>query len=314
MLFLGTVFGADEMMVPFTPTDISNITKVEIHDGMYDGLYITRNTDMEMTQTPPTEWSFDTIMYADFEDETTMAGNLKVSIEAITNLIIKRKRTDEFKWITIDAKEILHDPEMTVEEMVAQMDMKGADLTATIGYEYEYAAVPVLNGSESVYSTATDKCLSNGIVILDADEIWVTEFMDNNFDTTAVVPNSVIETMWDKYPTIVRNTEANYETIQITASFIPGGADCTTEWDDEVVMMQWNRKAYDFLRNDKPKLLKATDGRIWLVYVTTPPSDTWDQSTELRKLTFTCAEIGNVNSEEDLWDAGLINAGEEWWN
>ncbi len=314
MLFLGSLFGADELMIPLVPTDISEINKVEIYDGIYDGLYITRNTEMEMGPTPPTEWSFETIMFADFEDNTTMAGNLKVSIEAITNLIIKRRRTDEFKWITIDAKEILHDPEMTLEEMVAQMDMKGTDYTATIGYDYEYAAVPVLNGIESVYSTAIDKCESKGIVILDADEVWMTTLTDNNFDTTAVVPNAVVETMWDKYPTIVRNTEANYETIQLTASFIPGDADCTTEWDDEIKMVEWDRKAYDFLRNDKPKLLKATDGRIWLVYVTTPPSDTWDQNTELRKLTFTCTEIGSVNSESDLWDAGLINAGEEWWS
>ncbi len=314
MLILGTVLGADELMIPLTPTDISDINKVTIHDAVYDGLYITRNVTREMTEVPPVEWDFDTVLFADFEDETTMAGNLKVSIEVITDLIIKRKRKDEFRWLTIDAREILHDPGMTPEEMVAQMDMKGVDLTATIGYDYEYAAVPVMNGIESVYSTAEAKCTSNGIIILDADEVWMTDYVENNFDTTAVVPNSVVETMWDKYPTIVRNTEANYETIQLTASFIPGDADCSTEWDDEVKMVQWDRKAYDFLRNDKPKLLKATDGRIWLVYITTPPSDTWDQSSEMRKLTFTCTEIGSVYSEADLWDAGLINAGEKWWS
>ena len=313
MIFLGTIFGADPLMIPITPTNIGNATKVQIFNGTYDSLYITKDVSMPMTITPPNDWTFDTILYADFEGDTTMAGNLKVSIMAITHLIIKRKRTDEFKWITIDAKEIRHDPGMTKEQLVAQMDMKGVDLTATIGYEYEYAAVPVMNGIESIYSTAKDVCNSKGIVILDDEEIWMTTYTDNNLDTTAVVPNSVVETMWDKYPTIVRNTEANYETIQVNASFVPGEDNCDTDWDDEKSMVEYSRRAYNFLRNDKPKLLKATDGRIWLVYVTTPPTDTWDQNSDMRKLQFTCTEIGSVYSEPDLWDAGLINAGEEWW-
>lgn len=313
MIFLGTIFGADPLMIPITPTNIGNATKVQIFNGTYDSLYITKDVSMPMTITPPNDWTFDTILYADFEGDTTMAGNLKVSIMAITHLIIKRKRTDEFRWITIDAKEIRHDPGMTKEQLVAQMDMKGVDLTATIGYEYEYAAVPVMNGIESIYSTAKDVCNSKGIVILDDEEIWMTTYTDNNLDTTAVVPNSVIETMWDKYPTIVRNTEANYETIQVNASFVPGEDNCDTDWDDEKSMVEYSRRAYNFLRNDKPKLLKATDGRIWLVYVTTPPTDTWDQNSDMRKLQFTCTEIGSVYSEPDLWDAGLINAGEEWW-
>lgn len=313
MIFLGTVFGADPLMIPITPTSVSNVNKVQLSDGTYDSLYVTRNTVIPMTTTPPTDWDFDTIMFADFDDNTTMAGNLKVSIMAITNLIIKRKRKDEFKWITIDAKEILHDPEMTREELVAQMDMKGVDLTATIGYEYEYAAVPVMNGIEGIYSTSTAKCESKGVVILDDEEVWMTTYLDNNLDTTAVVPNSVVETMHSKYPTIVRNTDANYETITVNASFVPGDETCDTDWDDERALVEYSRRAYDFLRNDKPKLLKATDGRIWLVYVTTPPTDTWDQNSDMRKLQFTCTEIGSVYSEPDLWDAGLINAGEEWW-
>lgn len=313
MLFLGTLFGADELSVPITPTSNAHEKHVTLHNGAFDKLYITKDTSKPIENTDPSEWNWDTILYADYNG-TTKAGNLLVSIDAISNLVIKRKRTDEFKWITIDAKEIKHDPDMTPEELVAQMDMRGTDMTATIGYDYEYAAVPVLDGMESVYAIAVDKCESDGIVILDKDEVWMTIFTDGNLDTTAVVPNAVIESMWEKYPTIIRNTNANYETIQVTASFVPGMDDCSTDWNDEVKMMQWNRKAYDFLRNDKPKILKATDGRIWLVYVSTPPTDAYDESTEMRKLTFTCTEIGDINSEPDLYDAGFINAGEEWWN
>ena len=313
MIFLGTILGGDPLSVPLSPTSVTNNTKIILQNGTYDSLYVTKNITSPMTATPPTQWDFDTIMFAEFNG-TTMAGNLLVSIDAITNLIIKRKKTTDFQWMTIDAKDILHDPSMTYEEKVAQMVMRGSDKTATIGYEYEYTAVPVLNGIESVYSTSVAKCISKGVVILDDGEVWMTMYTDNDIDTTAVVPNSVIETMWDRYPTVIRNTEANYETIQLTASFIEGDITCDTDWDDEVKNMEYSRRAYDFLRNDKPKILKATDGRIWLVYVTTPPTDAGDTNTGLRKLTFTCTEIGSMNSEADLWDAGFINADEIWWN
>ena len=313
MIFLGTILGADPLSIPLTPTAKVNNTRVRIKNGIFDSLYITKDVTSPMTATKPTSWTFDTILYAEF-DNTTKAGNLLISIDVITDLIIKRRRTDQFQWITLETKDILHDPDMTYEEKVAQMEMHGADRTAQIGYSYEYAAVPVLNGIETEYSTGTVYTDCRGICILDDTEIWVTSLVDDNFNTTAVVPNSVVETMWDKYPTIVRNTNANYEQITVTGSFIKGFEDCEVKWDDEVGNMEYNRAFYDFLRNGRPKLLKATDGRIWLVYVTTPPTDNWDDSTGMRKITFGCTEIGSALLEEDLYDANLITATEEWWN
>ena len=313
MIFLGTILGADPLSIPLTPTNAVNNTKVILQNGVYDSLYITRDVTTPMSATKPCTWNFDTILYAEF-DNTTMAGNLLITIDAITDLIIKRRRTDQFQWITLETKKILHDESMSYEEKVAQMELHGSDRTAVIGYTYEYSAVPVLNGIESVYSTASVDCKCNGIVILDDTEIWMTRLVEDNFSTTAVVPNAVIETMWDKYPTIVRNTNANYETITVTGSFVKGLEDCDVDWEDEVGNMAYSRAAYDFLRNGRPKLLKATDGRIWLVYVTTPPTDSWDASTEMRKITFGCTEIGSAFLEEDLYDAGLITATEEWWN
>lgn len=313
MIFLGTILGADPLCIPLTPTDKTHNKKIILQNGIYDSLYVTKNVDFPMTATPPTTWDFDTILFAEFNN-TTMAGNLLVTIDVITNLIIKRRRTDQFKWITLETKDILHNSDWSYEETVAQMEMHGIDKTAAIGYEYEYAAVPVMNGIESVYSTAKAKNEVQGIVILDDTEIWMTTLVEDNFSTTAVVPNSVVETMWDKYPTIVRNTNANYETITVTGSFVPGIDDCDTDWEDEVGNMEYSRAAYNFLRNGRPKLLKATDGRMWLVYVTTPPTDSWDQTTEMRKITFSCTEIGDATVEEDLYDANLITATEEWWN
>ncbi len=313
MIFLGTILGADDFSAPVTPTDLRNLKNVRLQNGIFDDIYITKDTEILMSTTKPTEWTWDTILYADF-DGHTMAGNIYELIGSISHLLIKRRRKDEFKWITINVKEIDHSPTLSYEELIAQMDLHGVDNTAAIGYEYEYAAVPVLNGAESYYSTSSVKCETGNIIFVDDTEIWATPLDGEGFTTTAVVPNSPIETMYDLYPTIVRNTDANYETISITATFIPGAEDCSTDWYDEHSMMEYNRAAYNFLRNGRPKIVKATDGRIWLVYVTTPPTDTYDQSTGTRKLTFQCTEIGSATDEEDLFYANLIYAGEEWWN
>ncbi len=313
MVFLGHILGADDLSAPITPTDMSNITKVRLQYGTFDDIYISKSTDITPGAYKPKAWDWNTILFADFED-STLAGNLLTAIDSITHLIVKRRRKDQFRWITINAKTIEHPEGATAMEMAEQLQIHGTDLTAAIGYEYEYAAVPVMSGVEGLYSVASVLCESNNVVILDDTEIWATPLEDDRLTTTAVVPNAVVETMYDVYPTIVRNTDANYETISVSATFIPGLEECDVDWEDERGLVLYNRRAYNFLRNGRPKILKAVDGRIWLVYVTTPPTDQFDQGSNMRKLTFQCTEIGNVENEEDLFYANQIFAGEEWWN
>ena len=43
MIFLGSMFCADIMSVTCTPTDIDNITKIELSDGVYDDLRVSKN-------------------------------------------------------------------------------------------------------------------------------------------------------------------------------------------------------------------------------------------------------------------------------
>ena len=67
---------------------------------------------------------------------------------------------------------------------------------------------------------------------------------DNYLDSTSVTPNSVVETMYDRYPTIVRNTAADYEQIDVTAQFFPFEDDgCTIDLDDDQRRIEYNDKA-----------------------------------------------------------------------
>ena len=69
-----------------------------------------------------------------------------------------------------------------------------------------------------------------------------------------------------------------------------------------------------FLRNGKAKILKSEDGRCFLGYVTTPPTDTADSNYRNRKISFSITEIGNIENEQDLYDCGFSDVTQEWWN
>ena len=306
MICCGSLFCADVMSVACTPTDISNITRIELSDGIYDDLRATQNVTEELSSEINQEWDWDTILHAKFNDNTS-AGNVDWDLDSVSYLLIKRKKVNEFKWITLEVRET-----KTIEDF----NLRNIDITATPNYEYQYAAVPIINGVEGFYSIDTVKVLINSLFIGDRDEVWCTDISDNYLDNVSQVPQQSVVTMYDRYPTIVRNTAANYEEITVNAQFFPTEEDgCTIDLDgDEQKRIDYNNRAKMFLRNENTKILKSMDGNIWLVYVTTPPSDTAVDDYRNRKITFTCTEVGDVNNEEDLYEAGLITAESQWWN
>lgn len=308
MIFFGSLLSADIMSVACTPTDIDNINKIELSNGVYDELFATNDVESELTETIQQEWDFNTILHATF-DGNALAGNINWAIDTISDIAIKRRKVGEFNWITLETKDV---------NSFDDFSIVGIDKTAAPNFEYEYVVVPILNGIEGNYSSATPlKVVSNSLVVLDKDEMWATVVTDGFCDEVTNVPNSVITTMNDIYPTIISNTSANYKTITVNCQFFPADENgCLTSIDtmDPAEITANNNAFMKFLNNKKPKILKNLDGRIWLVYVTTPPTNSADNNYLLRKITFGCTEIGDVNSEEDLYYAGLITSTEEWWN
>lgn len=307
MMFFGDFFCGNVMSATCTPTDIDNITRVELSDGWYDDLRITKNVTEELSSSVKQDWDWDTILHAKFDD-TTSAGNVLWTFDSVSHLLIKRKKINEFKWITLEVHKI---------EKIEDFNIRNTDVTAIPNIEYQYAAVPIENGVEGFYSIDNVMVKSECLVIVDRDELWCTNITDNYLDNTSVVPNSVVQTMYEKYPTVIRNSAANYEEITVNAQFFPTSEDgCDIEWEDDAKRIEYNNKAKMFLRNENAKILKSIDGNCWGVYVTTPPSDTATDDYKNRKLSFTCTEIFNIEDEESLWENGLINesASEEWWN
>ena len=312
MFFLGFNFlGADELACPISPTIQSDNTSVELSSVKADILAITRDVEFTPTETVNTTWDFSTILIAGF-DGNTIAGNVNWVLDNISHVVIKRRVVGTYRWMTIAVKEI---------HSVEDLNIGGTDITCE-SLEYEYAVVPMNNSIEGTYSTSVVDVTNDDLVVIDNTGIYHTPLTDGYCDVVDVHPNSVLELLHNKYPTVVRNTIANYETITVEGDFLPyDDKDCLNlnilnEDDDnhnDRKRILYRREIKDFLTNGRTKILKNIDGQCWLVYVTTPPSDTADNFYNIRKLSFGCTEIGDLKSERDLYYAGLLDVPEEWW-
>lgn len=307
MMFFGDFLCGNEMSIPCTPTDINNITRVELSNGWFDDLRITKNIEEELSSTINQYWDWDTILHAKF-DYTTSAGNVIWTFDTVSHLLIKRKKIDDFKWITLEVQKI---------ENVEDFNIRNIDKTAIPNIKYQYAAVPIKNGVEGFYSICDVDVKSDCLVVVDRDEIWCTNISDNFLDNTSIVSSSKIETMFEKYPTIIRNSDANYEEITVNCSFFPTNEDgCSIDLCDDRKRIEYNKKAKMFLRNGNFKVLKSMDGQCWLVDINTPPSDKAVDLYQNRQLSFGAVEVGDIEDEEILWEANLISESvtEEYWS
>ena len=309
MLFFGSILCGDISTPAMTPTGLNDIDYLQIGGVDYDDLYISRDATYTPGESIPEDWDKDTILHAKFNGNFC-AGNVNFRYRDILDsfVLIKRRQTDSYRWITLQAYNIVDIDDLNIDFI---------DYTAAPGIEYEYALIPIIDGTESdIYAEIITPETEN-LVIVDRTALWATIVTNGFCDSQRNTAPGVVDTMNNKYPTIVHNGMANYDTVSVTAGWFPAEEDeCTLmigpEYDRWV--SKYAKRFMDFLTNRQVKMLKNVDGRMWLCYVTTLPSNTardvyWD-----REINFGVTEVGDVEGEKVLYDAGLIGASEEWWS
>ena len=85
-----------------SPTGVSDITYVELSNGLYDTLYITKDINLDADSQYPTDWDFDTILYAKFN--LNEQRDLKNAL--IFKKYIKLDNSKEDEYIIIKANDI----------------------------------------------------------------------------------------------------------------------------------------------------------------------------------------------------------------
>ena len=114
---------------------------------------------------------------------------------------------------------------------------------------------------------------------------------------------SIVETLGNKYPYLYFGNEANY----YTGDFSGVGIEWNKE-DDSFDVDGGNdyRKALsDWLTNGEAKVLKMSDGREWLIGVNGNVKITCSDHIDKGTLEFSFVEIGDIESEEDMYNNGL---------
>lgn len=303
MLFLGTFLGGDEMSIPCTPTECSDITSIRLEKGKFDNLYVTRNITDEISPVFPDEWDFDTILYARF-DGNANAGNVDWGTDTVSHILIKRREKNHFLWQVLNVKEI-HKKE--------DFDLKGTDYTNAACTAYEYAVVPSFHGIEGNYDSIPVYSDFEDIFFVSQNGVIHTCITDGYCDMTRNTPSSTVVTINGKYPTRIRNTSANYSTGSFSGSFLSFSNLDKDYITSNKIRTGYQKRVIDFLSDGVPKLLKHFDSRMALISIDDSVSNNADGHYQNRDISFSFTEIGDAGSGKDLYENGLSDVTEEWW-
>lgn len=294
---IGYNFCSDGNSVDPTPTDINNITRTRLQNGIFDHFNVTRNVSFDYSSVIPMDWTTDTIMNADFQG-TASAGNVDQLAEGITGVRIKRRVKGTFDWITI--KQItISKPE--------DLSFVITDNLNAYNTEYEYAFVPVMEDVEGSYIIESILSKFEGVFICDVDTVFKfyagVEYNNNNQNQQI----GVLQPYNRKYPVIVSNSIINYQTGSIGGWVLPEDFDNNRTLDRGAITKE-KELLLKFLTNKKPKIIKDMNGNNWLVYFTGNPTMSYDNSfgQGMVKVSADWTEVGNPNDKTDLYENGLI--------
>ena len=199
----GYNFFRDENALNPSPLNNTIFKSTKLQNGIFSHWYVTKDVNSPYSSEEPTLWEYLTVMDANF-DGTLQAGNVGYILDNIDGIKIKRRKKEEYNWITLDyvsAEELGTTLSFTLNDNLNQSDV-----------EYEYAFVPVFQGIEGNYITNTIKSKFNGVFICDAESIY--KFYTNvSYGTNERVQQiGVFEPFGRKYPVVVSNALLNYET------------------------------------------------------------------------------------------------------
>lgn len=290
-------FCADGNALDPTPTDINNITKTRLQNGVFDHFNVSHNVAFDYSSIVPTDWDIDTVMDANFEGNIS-AGNVNQVATGITGIRVKRRVKGTFDWITIR--------ELVVEKSEDWSFVITDNLNA-YNVEYEYAFVPMLGDVEGSYIIESILSKFEGVFICDVDTVFKfmagVEYSGNTVNQQI----GVFQPYNRKYPVVVSNSIMQYKSGSIGGWVLPEGYE-TNRVIDRSAITKEKEVLINFLTNKKSKIIKDMNGNNWLVYFTGNPNMSYDNNygQGMVKVNAEWTEIGDPNDKDDLYENGLI--------
>lgn len=287
------------------PLDLGNINYIKIENGIYDYFYATHINEevkpaYEFALPDPEPWDKETYLYAKFNGDL-FAGNTDFNIDSVSHLIIKRREVGTYKWMPIIVIEV---------DCVDDFTFTKVDKYAASNTEYEYAAVPILYGEEGTYSMDRCEVEFDDLIIIDKDETYSTMY-DVEISSTKNNTSSTIVPIGRKYPIYVANAMNDYYTGNVSATFL--NMNCNNMNPTIKEIMRFRKNILDFLNNRKVKYIKDPSGRCWIATIGATITDDDNGHPYAHKISFDFTEIGDIESNKDMYRHGFLDVGEEWW-
>jgi hypothetical protein len=274
-----------------------DITDIIIGNGIFYGLNLSNNINMEYSNVQPTEFDNYTIMNCQFHGNLN-GGNADTSITNLSKLRIKRREKGKTNlWCTIYEQDVF--------------DFNDLSITYNDYYvpalkTQQYALVPVLTGNiEGDYYTTEIAPQWQKINISDKNEHY--SFIGNvnlsSFNQNIQV--GVLQPIGKKYPTVVQNATTNYLTGQVTVLIESLLSDGNL---DRLANIKKIEKFKSFLTNGNAKVLTDYNGRSIVLKVSDIPTEDLIANIGfgMSNIGFTFVEQGDYDNHNDLKDLGLI--------
>lgn len=294
MLFLGNSFLGYKHTLDPTPTAINPIAQIELKNVIFDHLYVTKDTG---TYPLTSDWDFDTVLNADFNGNLH-AGNVGYTVDQISQLVVRRRRTNGFNWMTLYVQNV---------QALEDASFIFVDKTVRSHQEYEYAIVPIFNnsGTDVAYNTNTITPAFDGLFVIGEDASFNTVLDTKISNIKKNRPANTISTLGRRYPYVIANGMSNYVSGTCSGTFIEY-IESSCDWDKENGW-KYREKLLDFLADGKEKLVKYHDGRMWLANISSEPQENENGHEQRITTSFDFVESGDPETNNDLYNAGIIS-------
>lgn len=300
LIFCGRNFCGDRNSLNYTPTNLNNIETLKLQNGIFNNLHATRNANFSGgIPKSATEWNYDTIMLALFENDL-LAGNIRYSVDQVTDIRVKIREKGKFNWITI-ADIPIH----SVEDFRFDIYYK----YCRAKQDYEVALIPVLDNIEGSININSIHSMFDGLFIVEKDKAYST-LLTANISLQKNKPTNYVQTINRKYPYVFNAGNNDFYTGSVETEFISNNSNLVKNDDiNELVKSspQYREELMDFLTNGNAKILKLYDGRIWMINIINTPSEKSSDIPYLSGISFDWVEIGDTQSTNDLYDNNFID-------
>ena len=281
------------------PQEIKSMIGVRVGSGVFDHVNIESDITSPISTSIPI-WDVDTIFNCDF-NENTFGGNVRIKIDEINRLKLKRRKVGEYNWITILDKPV---------SSVNDINFSKIDRLLPSGESYYYAVVPCLNDQEGNYIELAEPILTqfDGLFICEKDAMIRLLSNPSYSDMIRNKETGMTQPIGNKYPTVVRNSSANYVSGTFGGTVLGSNFESTKQVNRKEVVEQLS--AYDaILNNDKPKIIKDFNGNIWLGMITSgiPRAYKNEFGMGVVDISASFVEQGDPNSQRDLYYNGLVD-------